>query len=78
MENKNIVFFIGKEKYTTDKDKLTVREILTQFAEEDPNETKLVLRKGKDHHEYSDLDEVIELKNGMKFILFDKQPTPVS
>jgi hypothetical protein len=75
---KEIVFFVDKEKFKTTKTELSVREILQDFAEEDPNETKLVLRKGNDQHTYIDLNELIPLKNGMKFIVLHDGPTTVS
>ncbi|RII28480.1 MAG: hypothetical protein CXR31_00940 [Geobacter sp.] len=75
---KEIVFFIDKEQFKSTKQHLSVREILQDYAKEDPNETTLVLRKGNDLHKYTNLDEVITLENGMKFIAYHNGPTPVS
>jgi hypothetical protein len=75
---KEIVFFVDKEQFKTTKTELTVREILQDFAKEDPNETKLVLKKGNDQYTYTDLNEQISLENGMKFIVLHDGPTTVS
>ncbi|WP_020677335.1 hypothetical protein [Geopsychrobacter electrodiphilus] len=73
-----IVFFIDKEKFKTDKIELSVREILHDFAKEDPDETTLALRKGNDRQKFPDLNVLISLTNGMKFIVFHNGPTTVS
>jgi hypothetical protein len=73
-----IVFFVDKEKFKTEQSVLTVREILQDFAKEDPNETTLALRKGNDLEKYSDLSLPVDLANGMKFIVLHEGPTTVS
>jgi hypothetical protein len=75
---KSIVFFIGEKKYETTKEHLTVREILEDFAKVSPDKYTLALKEQGEFHEYTNLDEAIEMKNGMKFVLFDKTPTTVS
>ena len=77
-EKKKIVFFIGKVKYETEKSVLTVREILVDYAKVNPDEKSLALKHGNDHTEYTDLDQKIEMKEGMHFVLFDKTPTTTS
>jgi hypothetical protein len=77
-EEKKIVFFIGKVKCETVKTSLTVSMILIDYAKVNPNEKSLSLKEGNDHHEYTDINQVIEMKEGMHFILFDKTPTNVS
>jgi len=77
-QEKEIVFFVDKEQFKTTKTVLTVREILQDYAKEDPNETKLELRKGNDTHRYTDINEPIPLSNGMKFIVLHDGPTTVS
>jgi hypothetical protein len=77
-EHKKYVFFIGKEKYETEKAQLTVRDILVDFAKVDPAKKSLALKKEGGFDEYTNLDEVIDLKEGMHFVLFDTKPTPVS
>lgn len=77
-EEKKIVFFIGKLKYETEKPTLTVKEILEDFAKEKSEEKSLALKQGNDHHEYTNIDEPIQMKEGMHFVLFDKTPTKAS
>ena len=77
-EPKKIVFFIGKLKCETAQTSLTVSEILTDYAKVSPNEKSLSLKEGNDHFEYTDNNQVIEMKEGMHFVLFDKTPTNVS
>lgn len=77
-EEKKIVFFIGKQKYETTKETLTVKEILVDFAQVKPEEKSLALKHGNDHHEYTNMDESIPMKEGMHFVLFDKTPTTAS
>jgi len=76
--DKKIVFFIGKLKYEAEKTTLTVREILVDFAKVNPEEKSLALKQGNDHHEYTNNDELITMKEGMHFVLFDKTPTTAS
>lgn len=77
-KKEQLVFFVDKEQFKTDKTELTVLEILRDFAKEDPDETTLVKRKGNEMVKYSDLNQVIVLMNGMKFIVYHNGPTPVS
>ena len=76
-EHKKIVFFVDQEKFEVDVDTLTVRQIL-ELAKEDPTKTTLVEKDGHEIIKHPNLDEVITLKNGMKFIVFHNDPTPVS
>lgn len=77
-EAKKTVFFIGEKRHETEQNHLTVRQILVEFAKVDPDKYNLALKTNNGPHEYTNLDESIEMKNGMKFVLFDKGPTPVS
>ena len=72
------VFFIGKQKFETEKPILKVREILEDFAKVKPEEKSLALKQGNDHLEYANNEESIEMKDGMHFVLFDKTPTTAS
>lgn len=76
--DKGLVFFIGKQKYETEKTVLTVREILEDFAKVKTDEKTLALKDGNSHQEYTNLDEPIQMKNGMHFVLFDTTPTTAS
>lgn len=77
-EDKGMVFFIGKEKFETEKTVLTVREILEDYAKVKTDEKSLALKDGNSHTEYTNLDEPIHMKNGMHFVLFDTTPTTAS
>ncbi len=77
-KDREIVFFIDNQQFKTDQEKTTVRELLKDFAEEDPMKTTLVLKHGNDTHKYTNLHEVVELKNGMHFVVYHNEPTPVS
>ena len=77
-KDKKIVFFIGKQKFETEQEFLTVKAILEDFAKVKPTEKSLALKQGNDHPEYTNLDESIQMKNGMHFVLFDKTPTTAS
>lgn len=74
--NHGIVFFVDQEKFVSPTETLTVRQILADYAEEDPASTTLVEKQGQVQH--ANLDEVIDLKNGMKFIVYHNTPTTVS
>ena len=80
MENihKKFVFFIEQKKYETEKPSLTVREILVDFAKVDPDRYTLALKEQGGFKEFENLDQIIEMKEGMHFSIFDKKPTPVS
>lgn len=75
---KKVVFFIDKERYTSEEADLTVRNLLADFAKEDPAQTTLVYRHGNDLEKHTNLDEIIHLENGMKFLVYHNGPTPVS
>lgn len=74
----NIIFFIDKEKFETEETELSVRILLVDYAKEDPEETTLVKIHGNQETKYTNLDEIIELENGMKFVVYHNGPTPVS
>lgn len=77
-KEKEFNFFIDKQKFETTESHLTVRRILVEFAKVNPNENVLVLVHGNQMTEYKNLDEQIEIHNGMKFTIFNQKPTPVS
>ena len=72
------VFFIDKEKFETDEEQLSVQALLVDYAEEDPATTTLALKNGNDYQKFTNLDEMVTLKNGMKFVVFHNEPTTVS
>jgi len=71
------VIFINKKQVKTSERELTAGIILSRYAEENPTETTLALRHGNEFTKYSD-DQVIQLKNGMNFVVFYDGPTTVS
>lgn len=76
--NEKVVFFIDKEKFTSDTSQLTPRTILTQYAKEDPAETTLVRKEDAGTEKLTELDTPIEVKNGTKFSVLHNGPTTVS
>lgn len=77
-QNKEIVFFIDKEQFKTDKTELSVRALLEDYAKEDSSQTSLVLKHGNETTKYTNLEQVIQLKNGMQFVVYHNTPTTVS
>ena len=76
MSREKIEIYIDQEKFTIDNEKQTAADLL-KLAKEDPTETTLVLKLGKDLVKFKD-DEDIILKNGMQFVVFHDGPTSVS
>lgn len=77
-KGRKIHFFIDKERFETDQEKLSVRTLLVDFAKEDPSQTTLALKEGNEIKKFTNLDEMVEMKNGMHFIVYHNTPTPVS
>ncbi len=75
---KKIKFSIDKEKFETDQHELSVKTLLVDYAKEDPATTTLALKDGNDYRKFTNLDEMVSMKNGMKFVVFHNEPTPVS
>jgi hypothetical protein len=73
-----IVFYIDHQQFKTTSTHLTVRQILTEFAKENPANVSLALKHGKELKRYTNLDENICLENGMHFVVFHETPTTVS
>ena len=73
-----VVFFIDKQQFKSDTANLSVRTLLVDFAKEDPSQTTLASKHGNDLHKYTNLDEIVHIKNGMKFVVLHNTPTPVS
>jgi hypothetical protein len=71
------VIHIDSEQYKVERAEMSVRELL-QLAGENPGETSLVLRHGNDRHKYASLDEVVQMKNGLHFVVYHNTPTTVS
>src|SRR5205823_1839410 len=73
-----VVFFIDKEQFKSENADLSVRTLLVDFAKEDPAQTTLASKHGNDTHKYTNLDEIVHIENGMKFVVFHNSPTPVT
>ncbi len=73
-----INFFIDKQQFKVTVTELTVKQLLEEYAKENSSETTLVLKSGNDLTKLTDLNQSIELKNGMKFFVYHNEPTPVS
>lgn len=74
----DIHFFIDQEKFQSPAETLTARQILVDYAEEDPATTTLVEKHGNEQIKHTDLDAPIPLKQGMRFVVFHNSPTTVS
>lgn len=72
------IFFVGKVKYETTEPRLTVRQILEEYAKVDPTKKTLAEKKGDMFTEYKDLNESLDLGHARHFTLFDETPLPVS
>ena len=77
MKKEKITFFIDKQKFEVEVDQITVDELF-KLAEEDPKVSTLALKHGNEVHKYTDINEVVSLENGMRFVIFHNEPTPVS
>jgi hypothetical protein len=77
-KKRGVVFFIDKQQFRSEKADLSVRTLLVDFAGEDPTQTTLAAKRGNELHKYTDLDEIIHIENGMKFVVLHNTPTPVS
>ena len=73
-----VVFFIDKQQFKSDIADLSVRTLLVEYAKEDLSQTTLASKHGNDLKKYPNLDEVIHIENGMKFVVLHEGPTPVS
>ena len=76
MSKDTFEIYIDQQKITTEHEILTAEELL-ELASEDPAETTLVLKDGKELHKFDDNEKIV-LKNGMRFVVFHDGPTPVS
>ena len=77
-EKKEYVFFIDKIKFETEQSHLTVREILIDFAKVSTATNTLAVKEQGNFRELVNLDESIELKEGLHFTVFNNDITQVS
>ena len=76
--HKKYVFFIDRDKYETDQATLTARQILTDFARVDSTKNTLAVKENGSFNEITNMDNPIQLKEGMHFTIFNNEPTTVS
>ena len=73
-----IHFFIDKTPFETTTPKHTVRDLIVNFAKEDPTLVTLIQVKGDERIKHPDLNETLEVTDGEHFLIFHNTPTPVS
>ncbi len=76
-KTRQVVIHIDQQKFDLEPRAYTARELLV-LAGEAPGDTTLVLKHGHDLKKFENPDELIEVKNGMQFVVFHNGPTPVS
>jgi len=75
---KEVVFFIEKQECKTDTHRISVKDLLVDFAKEDPTQTTLARKEGTEIIKYTDLGKILHVWCGMKFFILHNGPTPVS
>jgi hypothetical protein len=73
-----IHFFIDKAPFETTTPSHTVRDLIVNFAKEDPAQVTLIQVKGDERIKHPDLNETLEVTNGEHFLIFHNTPTTVS
>ena len=76
-KTQEIVIFIDKQKFKLETESVTVAKLF-ELAEEDPKETTMALKHGNELEKYTDVNQIVHLQNGMKFVVIHNEPTPVS
>jgi hypothetical protein len=74
---KTIEIEIDREEYEVEGREHTVRELL-ELSGNDPETTYLIERRGREEIPHTDLDEVLKLRNRMRFVTGDRGPAPVA
>ena len=75
-EQRTITYFVNGERLTTQKDELTVREILTAAGFSPIDQYRLTRDRGD--HVYTDYDHEVELHEDERFTATYLGPTPTS
>jgi uncharacterized ubiquitin-like protein YukD len=75
--DQEITIWIDKQKFEVKSHEMTVTQLL-ELAGDDPKQTTLALKEGNHLEKFTDLNKIICLKNGMHFVVFHNEPTPVS
>ena len=71
-------FFIDKRRHESPNADLTVRQLIVDFAKEDPSQVTLAEKRGGDWVQHPNLNETLHIKNGEHFSIFHNTPTTVS
>jgi len=66
--NKEVVFFIDDKEFKTDQHHQSVKALLVDFAGQEHPGTRLARRHGNELVVYEDVDEIIHIENGTKFL----------
>jgi hypothetical protein len=74
---REITIWIDKQKFELTTHEMTAAQLL-ELAKDDPKQTTLELKKGNELEKFLDPNQIICLKNGMKFVVIHNEPTPVS
>jgi len=72
-----ITIWIDKQKFELHTHERTVAQLL-ELAGDDPNQTTLKLKEGNKLEEFTNSNQIVCLRNGMRFVVFHNEPTPVS
>lgn len=73
-----VEFTVDKQEFESPTNELTPRQILVEYAKEDPATTTLAEKYGNELRELTDLDHLVTIKEHAKFVVFHQKPTPVS
>jgi len=65
---KEIMFFIDDKEFKTEQHHVTVKGLLVDFAGQEHPGTRLARRQGNELVVYEDVDEIIHVENGAKFL----------
>jgi hypothetical protein len=71
-----IHYFVNGEVQSSHSDDLTVRKILTEAGSSPAEDYRLIRDSG--HHEFKDLDDVVEIHEHERFTAIFCGPTPTS
>lgn len=75
---RGVTFFVDQKQVFAPSRTLTVREVLTTYAQVDPSQTTLVERQGDEQVKHPNLDEQLSIEVCTRFTVFHNTPTTVS
>ena len=74
---RTVVIYIDKQKFELATHELTVAQLL-KLAGDDPSETTLVVKHDNRTEEFKDLNQVVRMHDGERFVVYHNKPTSVS